>query len=220
MRTKPLLITLCITYSVIFLLLFYSHLFLFTFSQGIDTSISSQTVTTIIGSVQGEIETQRVLVIEFTDFQCDYCAKNKDVLSKVSSSDVFVKRMHFPVTAIHQNAYAAALAYECVDLFTKGAVSKQAVDALFARQSDLSQSALKEYAIDFGLNQTTIEQCFANEEIKQKVNRDLNFGLDLKLIGTPSYLVIPIQHPSLTTILTGATATDLQKTITNFLQIE
>ena len=78
-----------------------------TSSGAIDTSILVQKTSPRIGN-----EKARLTLVEFSDFQCPYCAATytpvKDIMKKYNKDVLFVFR-HFPLSG-HKNAMAAAMA--------------------------------------------------------------------------------------------------------------
>ena len=57
-----------------------------------------------------------VRVVEFSDFQCPFCARAEKVLRRLreqNPSTLRIAYLHFPLTAIHPSAYPAAITSEC-----------------------------------------------------------------------------------------------------------
>jgi protein-disulfide isomerase len=81
----------------------------------------------------------RVVIAEFSDFQCPFCQRwtqtSLPELRKLVGSDVALAFLHFPITQIHPNAGNASLLAICA-----GAQGKfwEMHDLLFARQAEWS----------------------------------------------------------------------------------
>src|SRR5436853_2819160 len=91
-------------------------------------------------------------IVEFSDFQCPYCAEAKPLLEQVLQAypkDVKLVFKQFPLGSIHENAMAAAKATVAAGYQNK---FWEMHDILFANNRDLSYDKLKEYAGKIGLN--------------------------------------------------------------------
>jgi hypothetical protein len=67
--------------------------------------------------VLGNVETAQVTIIEYSDFECTFCAKYHPTLQKIvgeSNGNIAWVYRHFPLTQIHPHAMERAIASECV----------------------------------------------------------------------------------------------------------
>ncbi|MBK5215710.1 MAG: thioredoxin domain-containing protein [Candidatus Pacebacteria bacterium] len=67
--------------------------------------------------ILGNLDTAQVVIIEYSDFECPYCARYHPTMKKIiseSNGGVAWVYRHFPLTQIHQNAMERAIASECV----------------------------------------------------------------------------------------------------------
>lgn len=130
-----------------------------------------------------------VTIIEFSDLQCPYCAKfhitmnqiMKDFRGRVS----WVYR-HFPLESIHPYAKKAALASECA-----GEQGKfwEYMNGLFANQSKINDSYLKETAKNLKLDTGKFNKCLDDEKYLSKVNNDIAEGKRVGVTGTPASFI-------------------------------
>jgi len=153
-------------------------------------------------------EDAKVVVIEFSDFQCPYCAAavgtQKTLVQRFKSIDSswepavlklkewaregkikFVYR-DFPLSQIHQYSQKAAEAAECAHQQGK---FWEYHDTLFAHQDKLDVDNLKKYAKELGLNVSEFNKCLDSNEMRDEVMNDLKDGINYGVNGTPTFFV-------------------------------
>jgi len=131
-----------------------------------------------------------VTIIEFSDFQCPYCARFQSetlpqILSNYGDRVRFVYR-DFPLTSLHQYAVKAAEASECAD--DQGAYWKYH-DLLFQNQSALDDASLKNYAASLGLDTAAFNQCLDSDSNVSEIQKDYQDGITAGVQGTPAFFV-------------------------------
>lgn len=132
-----------------------------------------------------------VALVEFSDFQCPYCARHAaDVLPRVMSDLVDTGRLtyvmvHYPLDAIHPLARGAAEAAECAG--HQGRFWEMH-DRLFALSPKLEQANLETAASSVGLDSDVFEKCMTGEAA-EKVSSDVAEGSRLGVTGTPSFFL-------------------------------
>ncbi|OIO47769.1 MAG: hypothetical protein AUJ28_00500 [Parcubacteria group bacterium CG1_02_37_51] len=128
-------------------------------------------------------------IVEFSDFQCPYCAQGSPVvvdLAKQYAGIINLTYRHFPIADIHPEAWGAAIASTCAaeqDKFW------QYHDQLFAQQDNFSQTTFFTIAKNLGLNTQDFDTCYTSEKYGYQVRKDLADGLSLDLRGTPTYFI-------------------------------
>lgn len=144
----------------------------------------------------------KVIITEYSDFQCPACASYYEVL-KMAHKDfgdniAFVYR-HFPLRQIHANADIAALSAESAG---KQGKFWEMHDMLFENQKDWEkENNAKEifvnYAKELGLNVEQFKQDLDSKEVKNKVDSDYQSGIEAKVNHTPTFFVNgkEIQNP-------------------------
>jgi protein-disulfide isomerase len=135
-------------------------------------------------------EDASVTIIEFSDFQCPYCARFQSetlpqILTDYGDRVRFVYR-DFPLTGLHENALKAAEASECAD--EQGAYWKYH-DLLFQNQSALDDASLKNYAASLGLDTATFNQCLDSDKYMSEVQKDEQDGITAGVQGTPAFFI-------------------------------
>jgi len=130
-----------------------------------------------------------VTIVEFSDFQCPFCARVDPTvkqLQDVYKDNVQIVWKHYPLTSIHRNAMAAALAAEAAHSQGK---FWQFHDKLFASQSNLSPDQMTQYAKELGLDTAKFEADLTSPEIRKHVTDDMSEANRLGVTGTPVFFV-------------------------------
>ncbi|MCX5951430.1 MAG: thioredoxin domain-containing protein [Cyanobacteria bacterium] len=131
----------------------------------------------------------KVVVVEFSDFQCPYCAKAHDALQaflEQHGKEVTLVYKNFPLTQIHPQALAAARA--------AWAAGRQGQfwayhDALFANQARLGEPLYGELASNLKLNLARFDQDRKGPASLQAIQKDLDQAEGLGLQGTPTVVM-------------------------------
>jgi len=106
----------------------------------------------------------KVILVEFSDFECPACAKYSQILRQVDESyrdDVKIVFRHFPLESIHENAMFAANAAEAAG--TRGK---------FWEMHDIA---------------------FGDTVYQEKINKDLDAANQLNLNSTPTIFLNGVQ---------------------------
>ena len=130
-----------------------------------------------------------VTIVEFSDFQCPFCAEAKPLLEQVLKAypdDVKLVFKQFPLSSIHDHAMAAAKATVAAGYQNK---FWEMHDILFENNRDLSYDKLKDYAGKIGLNVAVWEEDFQALDVQQAISRDLRTGKAADVDGTPAFFV-------------------------------
>jgi protein-disulfide isomerase len=130
-----------------------------------------------------------VTIVEFSDFQCPFCARVEPTLKRVRQAygdRVRIVWKDFPLTAIHPQAFKAAEAGQCAREQGK---FWEYHDRLFANQAALEPASLKQYAADLGLNAQTFDACLDAAKHRQRVQDQIEVGNRLGVSSTPSAFI-------------------------------
>ena len=131
----------------------------------------------------------RVVIVEFSDFQCPACKAAHPIVKRITSEYgkkiLFVYR-HFPLIAAHQYALKAAEAAEAA-----GEQGKfwEYHDLLFANQENLKTEDLKKYAEELGLDLNKFNEALESGKFKDKVTGDMDDGENLGVSSTPTFFI-------------------------------
>jgi protein-disulfide isomerase len=131
----------------------------------------------------------KVMIVEFSDFQCPYCggvqATLRSVLAKHPHTVALAYR-DMPMSKIHPLARKAAEAARCA-----GEQGKfwEYHDLLFADQSKLDQDGLMDKARTLKLDEQRFESCLGGEKFKAQIQQDSQDGMRAGVSGTPGFFI-------------------------------
>lgn len=130
-----------------------------------------------------------IYIVAYESFACPFCKDNQkdiqQVLDKYNGLVRFIFK-DFPTESLHPNVFEAHLAAGCAQDQDK---FWEYHDVLFANQEQHTKSDLKKYAENLGLNTAEFDACLDNEEHAQEIRQDFAQGVDLGVVGTPSYVI-------------------------------
>ncbi|PIY96288.1 MAG: disulfide bond formation protein DsbA [Candidatus Kerfeldbacteria bacterium CG_4_10_14_0_8_um_filter_42_10] len=131
-----------------------------------------------------------IILAEFSDFQCPACQNAKllvDELLEKYRDQIKFEYKHFPLIALHPNAYNAALAAECANDQGK---FWEMYDLLFDHQNNLAKDDLKLYASQIdGIKTDSFNICLDTKAKKKIVDADLNEAEAKGISGTPTFFL-------------------------------
>jgi protein-disulfide isomerase len=139
-----------------------------------------------IGPTKGELKAP-ITIVEFSDFQCPYCARAVTTLDRVVAAypgKIRVVFRHFPLS-FHEKAPKAAEAAACADEQGKFWALH---DALFESQQ-LDVDALKDQAQRAGLDAKAFDACLDSGRMAALVERDMLAGQKVGVTGTPAFFI-------------------------------
>lgn len=141
------------------------------------------------GSQMGPV-TAPMTVVEFSDFQCPFCAvlhRRLDSLMAKYPNSIHVVFRHVPIDQLHPHARQAARASVCAEAQGRFA---EFHDRLFSNQSEIGQVPWSKLALDVGLTDTVqFNSCLAGRFPDDRLTRDSIAAQELNLRGTPLILV-------------------------------
>jgi protein-disulfide isomerase/uncharacterized membrane protein len=136
-----------------------------------------------------------VVIVEFSDFECAHCRRNRELIRDLEARHRDVLRVvhrHFPLDpacnevveqSIHPRACKAAEAAECAALQNRYG---EMADILFENQERLFESNLENLASRAGLDIERFRACMASRETLAKIVADTRAGQALELTSTPT----------------------------------
>ena len=131
-----------------------------------------------------------IVMVEFSDFQCPYCARFHDqtlqpLLNAYPDKMRFVYR-HLPLTSIHSEAFRAAEASMCA--YEQGSFWPYH-DAIYKNQTKLSADLYPQIAADLELDIESFGSCLENDDYKDLVQSDVDFAVNLGVRSTPTFFI-------------------------------
>lgn len=131
----------------------------------------------------------KVVVVEFSDFQCPYCSEAEPVVEQILKDygdKIFFQYRDFPLTDLHPQALLAAEAAECAHEQGK---FWEMHDKIFADQSNINEAVLKTYAVQLGLNSVQFGNCLTTEKYRSEIEQDLEEGYAAGVRATPTFFI-------------------------------
>jgi protein-disulfide isomerase len=134
----------------------------------------------------------RLVLVEYTDYQCPFCARHvRDTLPQLDAEYVKTGKLRyvtreFPLESIHPQAFKAAEAALCAG--DQGKYWEMHA-RLFAHQRELGPDQLGAHARAVGLDEAKFTQCLSGGTKAAKVRRDLAEGAKAGVTGTPAFFL-------------------------------
>jgi protein-disulfide isomerase len=134
----------------------------------------------------------RVTVVEFSDYQCPYCARHhRETLPQLERDYIATGKVryvvrNFPVAALHKQAVMAAEAAGCAADQRK---FWEMHDRLFAEPTALAVADLLRHVQSIGLDVPQFEQCLTGGSHGPAVRRDLADGQRAGVRATPTFFL-------------------------------
>ena len=129
-----------------------------------------------------------VVIVEFTDFQCPYCARlgaTIDQMMKLYPGKLKIVYKSFPLSS-HRYSWQAATTAVAAN---KKGKFWEVYKEIFANYNRLNDAKLKEIRSHFGLETPEFEALMNSPEIRSRVASDRNEGIQLGVHGTPTVFV-------------------------------
>lgn len=130
----------------------------------------------------------KVAVVEFSDFQCPYCASSVETLKQIQQAygdKVRIVFKHMPLP-MHPMARPASLAAEAA--FRQGKFWEMH-DRIFANRDQLSPETFRGYAQQIGLDMARFDRDLADAGLAKRIDEDSAEARKLGIRGTPAFFV-------------------------------
>jgi len=132
-----------------------------------------------------------VVIVEFSDFQCPFCARFRDDAYEALKTNFidtgYVKLVFRDLPlSFHDKAQLAAEAAQCAHDQGK---FWEYHDELFANQQSLDKNSLLKYAADLGLEASDFETCLDSGKYTEEVQKDAAAAGELGISGTPGFVI-------------------------------
>jgi len=134
----------------------------------------------------------RVSIIEFSDFECPFCAQLHPTLKRIINENTDSKWVyrHFPLSSIHSRALGASIASECVAKLGGNDAFWTFADAVFADQRNLESSQYENLATSVGIDLPSFKVCLLDTSVAEEIALDGNEAIQAGGRGTPFTIVV------------------------------
>ncbi len=129
----------------------------------------------------------KIILAEFSDFQCPFCAKAALTLDEFMAkhgTEVTLVYKHFPLVQIHEQAIPAAQASWAA--YQQGKFWEYH-DALFKEQNKLGEDFYLDLAKSLNLDLQKFN--FDRQKAPQEIIKDVEIGKKLGINGTPFFII-------------------------------
>lgn len=137
----------------------------------------------------------KVTVIEFSDFECHFCAKSQSASKAIREKygkKIFWVFKDFPLQEIHEDAFQAHISANCVKQIAPEKYWSH-FQTLFENYRSLEKENLSSYIKESGVDLRKWETCMGNLELQKKIiseiKEDIKEGRKLGIKGTPSFII-------------------------------
>ena len=133
-------------------------------------------------------ETARITIVEFSDFQCPYCAIAAPKALAIAAQypkDVKVVFKQFPLD-FHSNAYAAAEASLAAHAQGK---FWPLHDRMFANFRQLTRENILRWAEESGIEMGAFKADLASGKYRAQIDREVKEGSGSGVMGTPTFFI-------------------------------
>ena len=149
-------------------------------------------VLTLDGDPAKGDQRARLVLVEFTDFQCPFCARHtRETFPQIDTEYVKTGKLRyvtreFPLESIHPQAFKAAEAALCA-----GDQGKywEMHGQLFVNQRALAPDQLAAHAKAIGLDEAKFTRCLEGGTKAAKIRKDLAEGAKAGVTGTPAFFL-------------------------------
>jgi protein-disulfide isomerase len=134
-------------------------------------------------------KSQKIVLAEFSDFQCPYCSRAHATINQfmaLHEDKVTLVYKHFPLVEIHNEAQGAAQASWAAQQQGK---FWEYHDRLFEQQKQLGEEFYVSVAKDLKLDLAKFNQDRNSASAKQAIAKDIELGKSLGINGTPSFVM-------------------------------
>jgi protein-disulfide isomerase len=151
-----------------------------------------EVVLKIDGAPAKGSETATVTMVEFTDYQCPFCARYvRDTYPQIERDYIQTGKIRYlvrdlPLESIHPLAQKAAEAAHCA-----GEQGKywEMHARLFANQRELGRPDLTKHAQALGLDAEAFDACVDTGKMTARIRDDLAEAQKLQATGTPTFFL-------------------------------
>ena len=172
----------------------------------------------IVGEPSMGTDDAKILIVEFSDYECPFCARFFSqtyplIKSEYVDSGIakFVYK-DFPLS-FHPQGEPAAIAANCIQNELGNEKYFEFHDLIFENQKALSRSKYIEWAKNLGADENSYTACLEDPQMRQEVQGDVLEGTSLGVSGTPTLFIngVKIVGAQPFSVIQGIVEEELQK---------
>lgn len=162
----------------------------FPSAQSASPVLSPDTVVEVAwdnAAIRGPVNAP-IRIVEFSDFQCPFCADSLPVLERVLEKyqgQVLLAYRHFPLPG-HSQAMPAAEAAECAREQGK---FWEMHDLIFKNQQGLNFDSYRKFAQQLQLDLAKFDECMSEHRYEDAILNDVREGRAYGVSGTPTFFI-------------------------------
>ncbi|MDD3594750.1 MAG: vitamin K epoxide reductase family protein [Candidatus Gastranaerophilales bacterium] len=138
-----------------------------------------------------------VIINEFTDVQCPFCAISNKMMHKIVDEYDNVRVLHHDLpldTACNPSMTNQMHKNSCLYAQYALAAKKQGkywglLTKMFENNTSLTEDKVLEYAKELGLDTKQLKKDAYSKEVKEQLKEDIETTLDMKIYATPTYSI-------------------------------
>ena len=167
--------------------------------SNLEQSTNNQSVLTkenlIKGSVLMGSPNAKITIVEFGDYQCTFCYKFHDeTMKKITDEYIKTNNVNFIYKDFPLNGEQSILASEAVYCAQKQNKFWEYHNTLYNNWGGentgwITENVLLGFARDLEMDLDDFSQCLGNSEFRQKVLDSEQFGREIGIDATPSFLI-------------------------------
>ena len=146
-----------------------------------------ETINTQGSPVKGDINAP-IEIVEFSEFQCPYCAKLQPVMQEVLDLYPGVVKLVFKHYPLKQHDMALKAAAVSIMADRKGKFW-EVHDRLFEVYNKLTEEKILEIATDAGIEKINVQRSWNNKRIYQQIFTDIKDGKKAGVKGVPKVYI-------------------------------
>ncbi|MGH7851132.1 MAG: DsbA family protein [Thermodesulfobacteriota bacterium] len=136
----------------------------------------------------------KVVIVEYSDFQCPFCKRGKDMLPQILKEYDGKVKIAFKQLPLKNHNWAMPAAIASVCAYEQGNDKFWALhDKLFDSQKDItlenSKEKFNQYAKEVGLDTKKFDTCLNSKEVKAKVESQMQEATEVGVQSTPTFVV-------------------------------
>lgn len=152
--------------------------------------------TTVVGNDLGSPDAQ-VVINEFTDIQCPFCALSNTMMHKIVDEYDNVRIIHHDLPLdIECNPIMKQQMHENSCLYSQYALAAQnqgkkwgLINLMFANNKELTEQKVLEFANQLNLDVAKLQKDAKSDKVKNALKEEIETTLDMKIYATPTYII-------------------------------